>query len=336
MPPRSYYNEPRPSDYLAFAEAYFPDELDDARAFVEKTGLPFISSSKHIAAYLSISPSLIRQILHKKEYHYRQFELKKKDGTPRVISTPKTYLKVIQWWICDNILDHLDQPEAIHGFRRGRSYITNAQSHLGCRHILNMDIEQFFPSISAVMISECFQEMGFGADGANLIAELTSLGGSAPTGAPTSPSIGNIVLKNFDRDLCQLSSQHGLQYTRYADDLTFSSNEMISSDAVDMVKNVIEGYGFSVNSKKTKFMGPGDRMEVTGVVINDRPNLPREWRNWARGLLHRAYCNPGKFAHQWQQISGIYGSLKAFDPGENLKLTQKARQTLSLVRPNSK
>ncbi len=194
MPPRSYFNNPRTSDYLAFAEAYFPDELDEARAFIETTGLPFIESAKHIASYLSISPSLIRQILHKKEYHYRQFELKKSDGTPRVISTPKTYLKVIQWWICDNILNRSLQQEAIHGFTRGRSYITNAQSHAGCQHMLNMDIEKFFPSISVKMISGWFREIGYGPNGAKLLAELCSLDGSAPTGAPTSPAIGNHVL----------------------------------------------------------------------------------------------------------------------------------------------
>ena len=333
MPPRSYYIEPRPSDYLAFARAYFADELEDASAFVEETGLPFIRDGKHIAAYLSISPSLIRQILHKKGYHYRKFDLEKSDGTPREISTPKTYLKVIQWWICDNILDRSDQQEAIHGFRRGRSFITNAQSHVGCNHLLNMDIAKFFPTIQVEMISECFQKMGYQADGAKLLAELCSLEGSAPTGAPTSPSIGNLVLADFDQDMASLAEQNGLHYTRYADDLTFSSADRIPDELTETVTELVAEYGFAINAKKTKFMGRGDRMEVTGVVINSVPSLPREWRNRARGFLHRANCNPKKFSQHWQQISGIYGSLKAFDPEEKLALTKKARETLHLVRP---
>ncbi|WP_419913485.1 reverse transcriptase domain-containing protein [Hoeflea sp.] len=136
--------------------------------------------------------------------------------------------------------------------------------------------------------------------------------------------------------MVEFAEEHGLHYTRYADDLTFSTSERIPSGLVDMVAQVVSKYGFAINAKKTKFMGRGDRMEVTGVVINERPKLPREWRNWARGLLHRASRNPEDFKSQWQRISGIYGSLKAFDPEEELRLTQKARETLNLVRPSSK
>lgn len=333
MPPRSYFIEPRPSDYLAFARAYFPESFLEAQAFTKETGLPFIRSTQHLAAYLTISPSLIRQIIHRKNYHYREFPLVKSDGSARTISTPRTYLKVIQWWICDNILNCSKQLDVIHGFTRGRSFLTNAHSHLGCHHILNMDIEKFFPSITMEMISEQFRRMGYSADGADVLAELCSLRGSAPTGAPTSPTLGNLVLFEFDNDIQRFSRERSLHYTRYADDLTFSSKTRIASDVANEVESLVSRYGFRVNPQKTKFMGRGDRMEVTGVVINATPALPRQWRNWARGFLHRAAKNPTDYKGQWRRISGIYGSLKAFDPEERKRLTQKARETLNLVRP---
>jgi RNA-directed DNA polymerase len=331
MPPRSYYIDPRPSDYVAFAQAYFPNDIELATAFSGTTGRPLVQSVEHLAAYLGISASLIRQILHKKEYHYRCFELVKGDGDVRLISTPKTYLKVIQWWIMDNILNTAEVGTAVHGFTRGRSYVSNAQEHLGANHLLNVDIKKFFPSITTAMVSRVFVELGYETDGANLLAELCTLAEAAPTGAPTSPMLGNLVLKDFDKTMIKLAANY--TYTRYADDLTFSSESLIPEEFYHEVQNAVTASGFRLNLQKTKFMGRGDRMEVTGVVINEFPNLPRNWRNWARGFLHRAAQNPNSYRGQWQRISGILGTLKSIDPNEDKPLTKKARSTLELLKP---
>ena len=194
MPPRSFYLEPLGTDYLAYARAFFPGEFDRAKEFIEKTGHPFIGNGTHLAAYLGISHSLIRQILHNKKYHYRIFPIPKRNGDYRIICTPKTYLKVVQWWILDNIIGHVNLDDSVHGFRKGRSYISNARQHLGCRHILNVDIEKFFPSISFTMVKEVFSSLGYPEEGADVLAKLTTLNGEAPTGAPTSPTLGNLVL----------------------------------------------------------------------------------------------------------------------------------------------
>ncbi|HCP82432.1 MAG TPA: hypothetical protein DIT67_12955 [Octadecabacter sp.] len=332
MPPRSYYLEPQKTDYLAFAKAYLSDEYGIAKAFIDEKGLPYIRNADHLAAYLGVSPSLVRQILHKKEYHYRQFPLPKADGPPRLISTPKTYLKTIQWWIGDNILSHVALGDEVHGFRQGHSYVTNARVHLGCNHILNMDIEQFFPSITKPMTTSVFTSLGYGKEGAGVLAELCTLDGSTPTGAPTSPAIGNMVLVDFDRAMTKLAGENTLKYTRYADDLTFSSNEWISPEFALQVEEVLKGYGFAPKGTKTKFMGRSDRMEITGVTINEGTNPPREWRNWARGFLHRARMNPHQYAHEWKKIAGIYGTLKSMDPDEDKLLTKRAKQVLNLVR----
>lgn len=336
MPPRSFYIEPRTTDYLAFANSYLGDEAQEAVDFIKRNGLPFIQNADHLAVYLGVSSSLIRQILHKKSYHYRQFDLPKSDGTSRQISTPKTYLKVLQWWIADNVLCSAPIDDCVHGFVRGRSYVTNAEAHISAKHLLNVDIKGFFPSITQDMISTVFRTLGYGDDGARFLADICSLDGVAPTGAPTSPAIGNAILSDFDDAMIDAASSVGLKYTRYADDLTFSSSDFIEKEFVGTVSALMLPFGFELNDRKTRFMGPGDRMEVTGVTINQLPNLSREWRNFARGYLHRVTNNPAQYQSEWKKVSGIYGTLKALDTNCAHKLTRKARESLRLVKPNTK
>lgn len=336
MPPRSYYIEPRAKDYVVFAKSYFGDVSQEAVDFIERSGLPFIQNADHLAAYVGVSSSLIRQILHKKSYHYRQFDLAKPDGTSRQISTPKTYLKVLQWWIADNVLCSVPIDDCVHGFVRGRSYVTNANVHLGARHLLNVDIKGFFPSLTQDMISSVFLSLGYGDDGARLLADICSLDGVAPTGAPTSPAIGNAILSDFDDAMVDVAKGAGLTYTRYADDLTFSSQDFIGQEFVETVSALMLPFGFELNDRKTRFMGSGDRMEVTGVTINKSPNLSRDWRNFARGYLHRVLNNPLHYRSEWKRVAGIYGTLKALDPNGARKLTRNARQALRLVKPKAK
>lgn len=331
MPPRSYYLEPRPDDYKAFARSFFPEEQDACDDFVDRFGLPFIEGSHHLAAYVGVSKSIVDQIVRRPKFHYRTFSIPKGDGTPRKITSPRTYLKVIQWWINDNILSHADFGDVVHGFRAGRSFVSNAKTHHGAKHILNVDIEEFFPSISPEMVEGCFRSFGYGDTGAKLLTALTTYKNSAPTGAPTSPLLGNIVLGPMDKVLEDISSKSGMVYTRYADDLTFSSLEMIDVDFVKVVSEIVAEQGFKLKPKKTRFMGRGDRMEVTGVVINDRVNLPRSWRNYARGYVHRVLSSPEQYKKARSKIAGIYGSLKAVDPEESNRLTRQAREALSLL-----
>lgn len=331
MPPRSYYVEPRASDYLAFAKAFFPHELDAASEFVARTGLPYVASSTHISAYLGVSPSLVRQIIHKPDYHYRQFPLKKHDGSERVISTPRTYLKVIQWWILDNILFEKNLSSNVHGFRKGYSYISNAKEHIGARHILNVDVKSFFDSIPHAEISNVFSRLGYDEQASLVLTALTSCNGSAPTGAPTSPMIANLIFVQVDRQLAQFAAERGLIYTRYADDLTFSRSERIPAEYVEEVEGILGSAGFHLNKRKTRFMGRGDRQEVTGVVINSGLNMNKDWRNSARGFIHRVARDPAGHAAELDRLRGIYGILVQFDKDHDKRLTQAARDALHLL-----
>ncbi len=329
MPPRSFYSSPKTTDYLAFATAYFPEERAAAEDFAKRTGLPYVEASAHIAAYLGVSPSLIRQIIHKPGYHYREFELKKSNGGERLISTPKTYLKVTQWWILDNILRAAQLSAGVHGFRPGYSYVTNAKVHANARHILNVDIKSFFDSIRISQVANAFASLGYSEGGSLVLAALTTKDGAAPTGAPTSPMIANLILRDVDRALSDFAEANSLVYTRYADDLTFSGDDWIDDGAVVVISDIVGKAGFELNRNKTKFMGPGDRKEVTGVVVNDGLNAPREWRNWARGYLHSVAKAPKENIKEVGRVRGVYGILLQYDPDHNKPLTKVARDALA-------
>lgn len=329
MPPRSYYNSPRPSDYVAFAEAFFPEDLNKVQEFAESHGLPYIDSSHHLAGYLGVSPSLIRQIIHKPSYHYREFPLTKANGDKRLISTPKTYLKVVQWWIADNILEKIELSDCVHGFRRNRSYVSNAVAHKGSKHVLNVDVKSFFDNIGIDVIFNVFSSLGYGEAGSLVLSSLTSKNGIAPTGAPTSPMIANAAFRQIDTQLSNYAANKGLKYTRYADDLTFSGMSWIEHDIVEDVSKIVESGGFQLNTSKTKFMGPGDRKEVTGVVINSELNTSKEWRNYVRGYLHRVLLNAPQHAGELPKVRGILGILQQFDVDNNKKLTRQAKETVA-------
>ncbi|HWK14196.1 MAG TPA: reverse transcriptase domain-containing protein [Rhizobiaceae bacterium] len=335
MPPRSFYNSPRAEDYVAYAAAFFPEELEAAKSFGEKHEKPYITSSAHIAAYLGVSSSLIRQIMHKPEYHYRTFPMKKSDGSDRLISTPKTYLKVIQWWILDNILDGSRLDNAAHGFRKGRSYFSNAYAHFGSKHILNVDIKSFFDSIQRHHVLRVFSDLGYEENGSFVLTALVTRNGVAPTGAPTSPMIANLIFRDADEQLSIFAAENGLKYTRYADDLTFSGQDKISHNVLASVSKIVEATGFVLNVKKTKFMGRGDRQDVTGLIINDGLNMPREWRNWARGFLHRVSLDPSSYEREVHRVRGIYGILKQIDGDHSKALTRVARTTLNTIAASS-
>lgn len=331
MPPRSYFLSPRPSDYVAYAEAHFPNEKLNVLKFGNRTGLPYIATVDHLAAYIGVSPSLIRQIFHKKDYHYREFSIKQKNKKDRLIQTPKTYLKVIQWWILDHILNIKLPTDASHGFQKGRSYITNATAHLGSNHLLNIDIKNFFPSINSDQVLSSYQDLGYSETGASLLTSLTTYKGSVPTGAPTSPGIANLIFSPIDKKIISMCSRNNIKYTRYADDLTFSSQNFINGDFLIKISKLINNSGFQLNKNKTTYAGKGDRMEVTGIIINDKINIAREKRNLFRAILHNAIQDPQKYALNPEEVYGINGILCAIDPNKNLSISRLCQQAVEAM-----
>lgn len=214
---------------------------------------------------------------------YTDFEIAKKSGGTRKISTPKYVLKLIQKCLLE-LLSVIYRPhKAAHGFVLGKNVASNASIHVGKKFIYNIDIKNFFPSTPFHKIKFLFKIRPFNLNGerekiAQLIASLCCKDGFLPQGAPTSPIITNIVCRRIDSKLSQLAFENKAKYSRYADDITFSCQENIfDADFLEKVKSILGEEKYEINNEKTRISNWRQRQEVTGVVVNEKKNLPREY-----------------------------------------------------------
>lgn len=229
---------------------------------------------------------------------YVDFCIPKKSGGQRKISAPIKGLKAIQAAI-NILLQSLFVPSShATGFVVGKSIKDNALIHVGQTCIFNTDLKNFFPSITKQMVRKALhRELGQALgdnDVINLICYLCTVPNSEgievlPQGAPTSPVLSNIVLKSLDEEMDKLSKRMDCQYSRYADDITFSHRKTvrrISHFWIEQIREVIEKHGLTINESKTKTFATGTRQEVTGIVVSDKINVPRTFIKQLRTLLH--------------------------------------------------
>lgn len=229
---------------------------------------------------------------------YVEFTIPKKAGGSRSICAPIQPLKKVQRAL-GTLLQALFQPsEEAMGFVAGRNIAANARCHLNQSCILNLDLENFFPSITKTLVRQALKrELADripSSEVRNLICRLCTIPNQSgievlPQGAPTSPVLSNIVLKGLDRRLSAFAEAHGYNYTRYADDITFSHNHPIrrfSPFFIEKIRSIIEEYGLKINDEKTKVSIKGERQEVTGLTVGEKVNVPRNYIKQLRTLLH--------------------------------------------------
>jgi retron-type reverse transcriptase len=221
---------------------------------------------------------------------YTTFARPKKSGGERAITAPQRRLKRLQRRLLANGFAHVELHESAHGFRTGASIHTNALPHVGKALVVNLDIKGFFPSTGHPLILRACRHLASGRLSVRalmLLADLCSYGGALPTGAPTSPAIGNIVLFGVDRVLARAAARHGAAYTRYADDLTFSGPGEVHR-LIPFVKRVLGELGYEVERRKINLFRRGRRQMVTGLSVNDKVNWPRHRRRRLRAAVeHR-------------------------------------------------
>jgi RNA-directed DNA polymerase len=220
---------------------------------------------------------------------YQEFKIPKKSGGERIINAPDRYLLKIQRRI-NLILYLLFKPtNQSHGFLIGRSIKTNALPHQKKKYVLNMDIQDFFPSVSFFRVRAVLQikPTEINKPLAHIIGNFCTLDGKLPQGAPTSPVITNIICQKLDRKLNSYCQKMGIVYTRYADDLTFSSdNNLLGEDFQNKIKEILLQEGFNVKEEKTRIRKPNMRQEVTGLVVNEKLNITREYIRNLRSMIH--------------------------------------------------
>jgi hypothetical protein len=238
--------------------------------------------------------------------HYRYTRIPRRVGPPRVIEAPKPRLKAIQRRVLHEVLDWIPVHSAAHGFVGGRSARTHAGHHVGRRVVVRVDLEDFFAGVTAARVFGIFRAAGYPESVAHVLTGLCtnavpvdeSVPGHwrlsrrlatphLPQGAPTSPALANLAAFALDRRLSGLAAAVGAVYTRYADDLVFSSGAYLRAP-VAAIAEIARDEGFRVNGSKTRVMARGRRQTVTGVVVNDRPNVPRAEYERLKATLHRA------------------------------------------------
>lgn len=176
--------------------------------------------------------------------------------------------------------------ECVHGFVLNRSVRTNAEKHLGKKLLLNIDIKNYFESIGIIKVKDAFMRIGFNEAISTELSKITTLNDVLVAGFPTSPIIANMVSENFDKDIVSLCNKYNATYTRYADDLSISSDVELPS--VDEIGTILKVYGFSINSKKTRNFKRGQNQFVTGLSISDNeyPRIPKAIKRRLRQQLY--------------------------------------------------
>lgn len=238
-------------------------------------------------------------------HRYRQFNIKKKSGGIRQITAPRNQSFMLLLQAVNEILKAMYSPSAYAmGFSEGRSVVTNADVHKGQNYVFNIDLKDFFPSVEQPRVWKRLQlpPFNFPIAIANILAGLCSMRETRkdaagkdvyayilPQGAPTSPIITNMICDTLDRRLAGLAKRFGLHYTRYADDITFSSMHYVYSKNGEFRKElnrIITEQGFIINESKTRLQKRGARQEVTGIIVSDRLNVAKKYVREIRSLLY--------------------------------------------------
>lgn len=216
--------------------------------------------------------TFIQRLIYNKKKNYYIFYIPKKKGK-RKIEAPSNSLKKIQRKILSNVLKEKWSCKYIHkscnGFMPGKSIISNSKNHILKKKILKVDLKNFFPTIKSKEIKEIFLLKGFNDQCARYLTELCTLDGKLPQGAPTSPVLSNIVCRNLDKRLYYLSNKANINYTRYADDLTFSGGK-ISKKFYLLIDLIIRDEGFKINLNKVYWFNNSKCQKVTGLIVNDK------------------------------------------------------------------
>ncbi|GAB4247168.1 MAG: hypothetical protein Kow0027_08770 [Saprospiraceae bacterium] len=229
-----------------------------------------------------------------KDRRYKECFIPKKNGNQRKINTPDNYLKRVQT-LLNRLLQIIFEDYANHnsnGFLDGRNILRNAKPHTNKKYVLNIDIEDFFPSIEFRRIKSVLELNPFNLKEqkeriAFVIANIVTYNNCLPQGAPTSPIISNIVTQRLDRKLTKLAITNRIRYSRYADDITFSTNkDIFNEDFIKKIATIIEEEKFKINSNKTRIRTSMNRQEVTGLIVNQKVNVKRKYLQSVRAMLN--------------------------------------------------
>lgn len=262
---------------------------------------PELENERSILTYLGVNSAELKKIWWFREKMYQSFEIQKRGGKTRVINAPDDRLKYLQHKIVLLLNQLYRVRNPVHGFVPQKSVKTNATAHLRKRFILNIDLKDFFPSITEKRVVGVLKSIGVNSKVAQIIARICCYQGYLPQGAPTSPVLSNIICFRLDKDLMSLAKETRCIYTRYADDLTFSSHQPMTKLFEGVIppaghippellslhlSNIFSANGFIINPDKVHYADRNSRRMVTGLKVNEFINVDRRYVRNIRAALH--------------------------------------------------
>jgi hypothetical protein len=272
------------------------------------------SNLTDVASLLGFKPSFLSYVLYKQAAteKYKSFQIPKKFGGVRSITAPFAGMKLAQKRLADLLQDCAIEIGKVkgrkdwvsHGFKRERSIVTNANQYRHRRFVFNIDLKDFFPSINFGRVRGYLMkqnELALNEKVATVLAQIACFDNALPQGSPCSPIISNLIAHILDMHCVKLASQAGCTYSRYADDLTFSTNKKVFPAEIavrsetdpdgwapgDELSKLVKRSGFDINPAKTRMQYRDSRQEVTGLVVNKRINVRREYRHNVRAMVHQ-------------------------------------------------
>ncbi|OOM81506.1 reverse transcriptase [Clostridium puniceum] len=341
--------EKRKSESIVFIGKGYSSLLNDKENDNDKLllqGLPIIKDDKALAEFLGIEYKKLRFLIYHRDVvsvdHYHRFTIPKKKGGERNIAAPKSILKNAQRKVLEDILSKMPVSNYAHGFLKGKSVVSGAKAHVAekgylseetdmvekafvvekvhgtdkvssenTQLLINMDLENFFPTITFERVRGMFKAFGYSGYISSLLAMICTYcermaievrgeikyvktsNRILPQGSPASPMITNIICAKLDKRLSGLAYKHNCTYTRYADDMSFSFKEE-SSDLnigrfMGLVSKIVSEEGLNINKKKTRFLRENNRQCITGIVINnDEIGVPKKWIKTLRAAIYNA------------------------------------------------
>jgi RNA-directed DNA polymerase len=270
------------------------------------------TSLRQIARLLETTASGLAYVLYKtpEAEKYKEFEVPKRSGGTRKISAPVDGLRLLQARLSillQNCLQEIEDSggrknDVAHGFKRGRSIMTNGECHRKMRYVFNIDLKDFFPSINFGRVRGFFindRNFALHPKVATFLAQIACYRGALPQGSPCSPVISNLIGHILDTHIVRLAADEGCRYTRYADDLTFSTNKPAFPESIATqvdatnewvpglgLVNLVTKSGFAINPLKTRMQYRDGRQDVTGLVVNRKVNVRSDYRRDVRQMTH--------------------------------------------------
>lgn len=240
-------------------------------------GAPAILSLEHLSILIGFTVEAVFGMTNSPASYYRTFSVRKSSGGSRRIDAPLPTLLKAQRWILENILETQDCHPAAKAYVKGSSIKSNARLHRAQACILNVDVENFFGSISEHQVTSIFEGIGYRRSVAIGLAKICCLDGVLPQGAATSGYLSNLLLHDFDVQLLKFCRDQNLRYSRYADDITVSGSRVDTNEVMKKIARLLNNKGLKINKKKTNIMRPNCKQKITGIIVNERLSVEKKF-----------------------------------------------------------